>query len=387
MKPDPKGGKTSSLRITGLVLAAGLGSTAIAQPPADPTPRKVTRNVAIIVHEGVELLDFAGPGEVFETASWRGAERGRPWFNMYTVAPSTGSVLSQLFVTVEPEYTIDNCPPPDILVIPGGATGVLLTDEHFMDWVRQVAPKTEIIFSVCTGVFVLADSGLLDGCEATTHWSAIGGLKKAAPNTVVHEDRRFIDNGRVLTTAGVSAGIDGALHVVARLLGRYTAERTAHYMEYRWEPDPHVAADYAYLNPQFDGRGRTRQQADIYRQQDSWSRAAGLYRELIQQDPQDGASWYGLGIVLHEKGDFAEAVPAHRRAAELSWVPQRAYYNLACAYAMLGEKDKALDALGKAVAAGFADRRWMGQDSNLDGLRSDPRFKAIAKRIGSSRDD
>jgi putative intracellular protease/amidase len=387
MRPDPKGGKTSSLRIAGLVLAAGLGSTAIAQPPADPTPRKVTRNVAIIVHEGVELLDFAGPGEVFETASWRGAERGRPWFNMYTVAPSTGSVLSQLFVTVEPEYTIDNCPPPDILVIPGGATGVLLTDEHFMDWVRQVAPKTEIIFSVCTGVFVLADSGLLDGCEATTHWSAIGGLKKAAPNTVVHEDRRFIDNGRVLTTAGVSAGIDGALHVVARLLGRYTAERTAHYMEYRWEPDPHVAADYAYLNPQFDGRGRTRQQADIYRQQDSWSRAAGLYRELIQQDPQDGASWYGLGIVLHEKGDFAEAVPAHRRAAELSWVPQRAYYNLACAYAMLGEKDKALDALGKAVAAGFADRRWMGQDSNLDGLRSDPRFKAIAKRIGSSRDD
>ena len=86
-------------------------------------------------------------------------------------------------------------------------------------------------------------------------------------------------------------------------------------------------------------------------------------------------------------GDFAEAAPAHRRAAELSWFPQRAYYDLARAYAMLGEKDKALDALGKAVAAGFADRRWMGQDSELDGLRSDPRFKAIAKRIGSSRDD
>ncbi|MHC4709078.1 MAG: type 1 glutamine amidotransferase family protein, partial [Planctomycetota bacterium] len=132
MRPNPNGGKTSSLRIARLVLAAGLGlgSTAIAQPPADPAPRKVTRNVAIIVHEGVELLDFAGPGEVFETASWRGAEPGRPWFNMYTVAPSTGSVLSQLFVTVEPEYTIDNCPPPDILVIPGGATGVLRADEH-----------------------------------------------------------------------------------------------------------------------------------------------------------------------------------------------------------------------------------------------------------------
>lgn len=350
-------------------------------------PPGVTRNVAIIVHEGVELLDFAGPGEVFETASWRGAEMGRPWFNMYTVAPTAGSVLSQLFVTVEPEYTIDNCPPPDILVIPGGATGVLLRDEHFMGWVRQVAPKTQIVFSVCTGAFVLADSGLLDGCEATTHWSAIDGLKKAAPNAVVHEDRRFIDNGRVITTAGVSAGIDGALHVVARLLGRYTAQRTAHYMEYRWEPDPHAAADYAYLNPQLDERGRTRQQADIYRHQESWSRAAALYRELVQQRPQDAASWHGLGIVLHAMGDFAEAAPAHRRAAELSWFPQRAYYNLACAYAMLGEKDEALDALGKAVAAGFADRQWMEQDSELDGLRGDPRFKAIAERIGSSRDD
>ncbi|MHC4980219.1 MAG: DJ-1/PfpI family protein [Planctomycetota bacterium] len=355
------------------------------EPPATQ-PSKVTRNVAIVVHEGVELLDFAGPGEVFETASWRGAEMGRPWFNMYTVAPTTGSVLAQLFVTIEPEYTIDNCPPPDILIIPGGATAVLLRDEHFVDWVRQVAPKTEIVFSVCTGAFVLAEAGLLDGCEATTHWSAINGLKKAAPNAVVHKDRRFIDNGRVITTAGVSAGIDGALHVVARLLGRYTAERTAHYMEYRWEPDPHAVADYAYLNPQLDERGQTRQQADIYRHQESWSRAAALYRELVEQRPQDAASWFGLGIVLHAMGDFAEAAPAHRRAAELSWFPQRAYYNLACAYAMLGEKDKALDALGKAIAAGFADRQWMEQDSELDGIRADPRFKAIVDRMGSSRD-
>jgi putative intracellular protease/amidase len=386
MRTNPSGGKASSLRIArvGLAVCLGVGSTAFAQPPSGPAPRKVTRNVAIIVHEGVELLDFAGPGEVFETASWRGAEMGRPWFNMYTVAPSTGSILSQLFLTVEPEYTIDNCPPPDILIVPGGATGVLLADEHFMDWVRQVAPKTEIVFSVCTGAFVLADSGLLDGCEATTHWSAIEALKKAAPDAVVHEDRRFVDNGRVITTAGVSSGIDGALHVVARLLGTYTAERTAHYMEYRWEPDSHAAADYAYLNPQLDERGRTRQQADIYRHQESWSNAAGLYRELIQQDPQDAASWYGLGVVLHAMGDFAEAAPAHRRAAELSWFPRRAYYDLARAYAMLGEKDKALDALGKAVAAGFADRRWMERDSELDGLRSDPRFKAIAERI---RDD
>ena len=129
------------------------------EPPATQ-PSKVTRNVAIVVHEGVELLDFAGPGEVFETASWRGAEMGRPWFNMYTVAPTTGSVLAQLFVTIEPEYTIDNCPPPDILIIPGGATAVLLRDEHFVDWVRQVAPKMVSTLVVKTVIFSSESSSL-----------------------------------------------------------------------------------------------------------------------------------------------------------------------------------------------------------------------------------
>ncbi|MHC4416843.1 MAG: DJ-1/PfpI family protein [Planctomycetota bacterium] len=368
----------------GIVAWPGLGSRAAAQESAEG---KVTRNVAIVVHEGVELLDFAGPGEVFEAAAWRGAEKGRPWFNIYTVAPSKGPVMSQMFLTIEPQYTIDDYPPPDVLVIPGGATGVLTRDERFMGWVERVVPDTEIAFSVCTGAFVLAASGLLDGCEATTHWSAIDGLRKAAPNAVVRADRRFVDSGRVITTAGVSAGIDGALHVVARLLGRYTAERTARYMEYRWEPDPQAAADYAYLNPHLDEHGRARQQADIYREQESWSRAAGIYRELVTQDPQDAASWYGLGLVLHRMGRHGEAAPAHKRAAELTWYPHRAYYNLACAYAMLGERDKALDALSSAIAAGFANRQWIEQDSELDGIRDDPRFTAIIELIGASRDD
>ncbi|MHC4217055.1 MAG: DJ-1/PfpI family protein [Planctomycetota bacterium] len=360
--------------------------SAAGEPPAT-RPGKTTRNVAIVVHEGVELLDFAGPGEVFEVAAWRGAEQGRPWFNMYTVAPSAGPVLSQLFLTVEPEYTIDDCPPPDILVIPGGATSVLTGDERFMGWVRQVAPDAEILFSVCTGAFVLAEAGLLDGCEATTHHSAVVGLQKAAPGAVVHEDRRFVDNGRVITAAGVSAGIDGALHVVARLLGRYTAERTARYMEYRWQPEPRAAANYAYLNPQLDEHDRARQQADIYREQDKWSRAVGLYRELVEQDQQDAAAWYGLGLTLHEMGNFAEAAPAHQRAAELGRYPLRTYYNLACAYAMLGEKPRALDALGKAVVAGFANRQWIEQDAQLNGIRDEPRFRAIVERIASPRAD
>jgi putative intracellular protease/amidase len=374
------------IQIVWLLLAAGPGTawTAAAQEAAAVG---ATRNVAIIVHEGVELLDIAGPGEVFEAAAWRGAEKGRPWFNLYTVAPSGAPVLSQLFVTIEPEFTIDNCPPPDILVIPGGATGVLTADERFMDWVRRVVPKTEITFSVCTGAFVLADADLLDGCEATTHWSALNRLRTAAPDAVVRGDRRFVDNGRVITAAGVSAGIDGALHVVARLLGRYTAQRTARYMEYRWEPEPSAAAGYAYLNPQLNEQGRTRQQADIYREQEAWSKAAGIYRRLVEQDPRDAASWYGLGLALHAQGRYAEAAPAHRRAAEGAWRAHHAYYNLACAYAMLGQRDQALDALDRAIAAGFANREWVGRDAQLDGVRDDPRFKALVGRIGSPRAD
>jgi putative intracellular protease/amidase len=384
MRKSRKASKTASIRVATLVLAACLGSGSMAAAQGSAVD-EATRNVAIVVHEGVELLDIAGPGEVFEAAAWRGAERGRPWFNLYTVAPSAGPVLSQLFVTIEPEFTIDNCPAPDILVIPGGATGVLTADERFMSWVKQVVPKTQIAFSVCTGAFVLAEAGLLDGCEATTHFSAIDGLRKAAPNADVLEGRRFVDNGRVITTAGVSAGIDGALHVVARLLGRYTAERTARYMEYRWEPDPRVVATYAYLNPQLNEHGQARQQADIYREQEAWSKAAGIYRQLVEQDPQDTASWYGLGLALHAMGDYAEAVGAHRRAAEGSWQPHRAFYNLACAFSMLGQKGKALDALDRAVAAGFANRDWIEQDSQLDGIRDDPRFKDIVDRIGSPR--
>jgi len=297
------------------------------------------------------------------------------------VAPSAGPVLSQLFVTIEPEFTIDNCPPPDILVIPGGATGVLTADERFMDWIKGVVPKTQITFSVCTGAFVLAEAGLLGGCEATTHWSALDRLRKAAPDAVVHGDRRFVDNGRLITAAGVSAGIDGALHVVARLLGRYTAERTARYMEYRWEPEPAAAADYAYLNPQLNEQGRARQQADIHREQQAWSKAAAIYRQLVEDDPQDAASWYGLGLALHAQGRYAEAAPAHRRAAEGSWRAHHAYYNLACAYAMLGLPDQALDALDRAVAAGFANREWIAHDVQLDAIRDDPRFRAVVDRI------
>lgn len=219
-----------------LVLPAALVLFAPAAPTQD-TPKAAAkppsgkRNVAIVVHEGVELLDFAGPGEVFAAA-----DRGR-LFNVYTVAETDKPITSQRFLSVNPRYTLASCPKPDILVIPGGSTFVLLASPKFMAWVKETAKEADIVFSVCTGAFVLAQAGLLDGKEATTHFASLERLARQHPKVKVRSDRRIVDNGQVVTAAGVSAGIDGALHVVARLCGAETARATAKYMEYRWEPE------------------------------------------------------------------------------------------------------------------------------------------------------
>lgn len=196
----------------------------------DADKSKPRRNVAIFIHEGVELLDFAGPAEVFAAA-----KQGQA-FNVYTVASSEAEITSQRFLKVRPQYTLDNCPKPDIIVLPGGNTSIPLADARVMQWIKKTAPDTEVVMSVCTGAFLLSRAGLLDGKEATTHWGAIDRLKAAAPKTKVHADRRVVDNGQIITCAGVSAGIDGALHLVERLHGKEVAEKTARYMEYRWEP-------------------------------------------------------------------------------------------------------------------------------------------------------
>jgi transcriptional regulator GlxA family with amidase domain len=200
--------------------------------PRDRTqPMSAKRNVAIFIHEGVELLDFSGPGEVFASAGRSQA------FNVYTVAASVDEITSQGFVKIKPQYTLANCPPPDVIILPGGRTDVPLSNSKVIEWIKKSSERTEIMMSVCTGAFLLAESGLLDGKEATTHWSAIESLKQQAPKTTVRENRRFVDNGKVVTAAGVSAGIDAALHVVDRLLGREAAQKTARYMEYKWEPE------------------------------------------------------------------------------------------------------------------------------------------------------
>ncbi len=191
-------------------------------------------NVAIFVYNNVEILDFGGPSEVFAAANYKGDNV----FNVYTVAANDKPLLSQGFITITPQYTIDNCPKPDIIVLPGGAQSESAKNEKVINWIKECSKKTKIIMSVCTGAMILSKTGLLDGKEATTWHGAIDNLKKMTPKAKVHSDTRFVDNGQIITTAGVSAGIDGALHVVQRLFGMETAQAVAKYMEYdKWKPE------------------------------------------------------------------------------------------------------------------------------------------------------
>jgi len=146
-------------------------------------------------------------------------------------------ILSQGFVKILPEYSLADCPKPDILVLPGGNSGPVVDDPKVINWVKAVTPDLEIALSVCTGAFILEEAGVLDGKKATTFHGAIDSFKSRATKTQVIENIRWVDNGKVLTTAGVSAGIDGALRVVEKLCGIETARATARYMEYdKWDP-------------------------------------------------------------------------------------------------------------------------------------------------------
>jgi transcriptional regulator GlxA family with amidase domain len=138
-------------------------------------------------------------------------------------------------MSVNPHHCLLDCPQPDLLLVPGGqGTRKEMHNPILIDWIKQAYLRAELVLSVCTGALLLAKAGLLDGLEATTHHSAIDLLRQTAPQTKVHADRRFVDNGKVVCSAGIAAGIDMSLHVVGRLLGRDVAEKTAKQMEYPW---------------------------------------------------------------------------------------------------------------------------------------------------------
>ena len=200
------------------------------------------RNVAILIFNDVEVLDFAGPFEVFSVT---GKRNGLNPFNVYTVAETAEPVLARNHFSTNPRYTLDNCPSPDILLIPGGGgynpegepygTRREMYNQVLLNWIKHCAESTELLLSVCTGALILAQARLLDGLSATTHHGAIEELKQLAPYTQVKPTERIVDNGKVILSAGISAGIDMSLHAVAKLLEKPLALETATYMEYDWQ--------------------------------------------------------------------------------------------------------------------------------------------------------
>ncbi len=201
----------------------------------------MTLRVAIYVFPDMEVLDFAGPFEVFTTAS-RVQARERsdlpPPFEVFTVAQSAGAVQARAGLRVLPDYTIASCPQPDILLIPGGVVEAELHNEEVIAWVARASTSAAITASVCTGAFILARAGLLAGRRATTHWEDVADLRTAFPDTEVVDNTRWVDEGAVVSSAGIAAGIDMSLHLVARCADAALAEATARQMDVPWSPEP-----------------------------------------------------------------------------------------------------------------------------------------------------
>ncbi len=188
------------------------------------------RNVAILVFDDVEVLDFAGPFEVFALTD---ELQGHEAFHTFLLAESPSTIRARNGLKLVPDFTCENCPPPFVLVVPGGlGTRPLLQKPSLIEWIRLQSRGAELVMSVCTGALLLAKAGLLNGLRVTTHHRALDLLRELAPTATVDPTRRFHDNGQILTSAGISAGLDCALHAVSRLLGPEAADATAHRMEY-----------------------------------------------------------------------------------------------------------------------------------------------------------
>ena len=198
------------------------------------------KRVGILIFPQVEVLDFCGPFEVFSvTRLDEAARRETPSpFEVRLVAETAEPVTTTGGMRVIPDVTIDDCPPLDVLVVPGGmGTRTEIKNERLLAWIAARGKTVETLTSVCTGSMLLGQAGLLDGRHATTHWRALPWMRDSFPTVTVEEKLHVVEDGHVLTSAGISAGIDMALRVVARYHGEEVARATARTMEYRYAPE------------------------------------------------------------------------------------------------------------------------------------------------------
>ena len=190
------------------------------------------RNLAIMIFDDVEVLDFCGPFEVFSVANYFSEAA----FNVYLIAPEQRTIVARNGLRVIPDHDLDEAPDPDVLLIPGGwGTRGLIHNAGVVNYIQRQAERVERLLSVCTGAYLLARADLLDGLRATTHHGSFEMLAELAPTATLVRDVKYVDNGRIILSGGISAGINMSLYVVGQLLGEEVAQKTAAYMEYDWE--------------------------------------------------------------------------------------------------------------------------------------------------------
>lgn len=198
----------------------------------------MTINVGIYIYNKVEILDFAGPFEVFSTASRVKARRdsdSQEFTRVFTVSDGLTPIITQGGLQVIPKYPITDHPEINLLIIPGGVVSDELDKKNLISWIQETSKSAAITASVCTGAFLLAKAGLLQSISATTHWEDIDDLAAMFPDIKIKRNARWVDEGRVVTSAGISAGVDMSLHLVSRLDNKDLAVRTAKQMEYDWQ--------------------------------------------------------------------------------------------------------------------------------------------------------
>lgn len=189
-------------------------------------------NVGIFIYNQAEVLDFSGPFEVFSTAS-RISLPNNP-FTVFLVGETGATIAARGGFSVNPTYGFHNHPDIDVLIVPGGDHSEELGKKTVINWLARQAKSAKLVASVCTGVFLLAEARIVTSHNVTTHWQDIDDLRKNYPGLTVHAVKRWVDEGPIITSGGISAGIDMSLHLVSKLHNTELAECTAKQMEYSW---------------------------------------------------------------------------------------------------------------------------------------------------------
>jgi putative intracellular protease/amidase len=188
-------------------------------------------NVAILLFDGVQIIDYTIPYEVLSFN-----------YNVFTVSEKVDTVTTWRGMNVIPSYSFQNSPKADIIIIPGGNTSQARKNETLINWIKEKSKSAKIVMSICNGAFILARACDLANLQVTTTSDLIDNLKEATPNSLIVRDKRYVDNGKIIMTAGFSSGIDGSLHIISREFSPTWASIIARRIEYDWKPDSEYAA-------------------------------------------------------------------------------------------------------------------------------------------------